>query len=376
MSIRRLPAPDTLPDLLLTMTAVCGEYPVSQVARLPGGAAYKENVVKLLKRGGLLRTYYRDSLRGLRLSASAKQLLLVERPDRFAPFLTGRSEPNVLKSEISRRLRLHRMAEVLTTMVNVGIASFRWEKPSLFPVEKDRRVLLPAYYTSREVKEIGPQGVKIKSSRATGILLVDGGIFLVYNTGPSQMKWEYRAELRLKALLQMELCQGTFAGQFVNMDVSGILFGESMEQMFPLMSETDGEKHNYFVLDGNLSHFYFLPSDHKGEVVLRLLCDLELRAALDQILSENLHACRSGWLVENDAIDANGVPVLFAYACDMPRIRRFDTALELHGLTGILICFDFQEEVLHRICGRRVTIQSIDFEQFERMVLHFQENSD
>ena len=59
----------------------------------------------------------------------------------------------------------------------------------------------------------------------------------------------------------------------------------------------------------------------------------------------------------------------------MPRIQRFDTALELQGRVGTLICFDFQEPVLRRICGPRVTIQSIDFEIFERSVLHPEEES-
>lgn len=47
-----------------------------------------------------------------------------------------------------------------------------------------------------------------------------------------------------------------------------------------------------------------------------------------------------------------------------------DTALELHGMTGTLICFDYQEEALREICGQRVILQSIDFQQFERSVLY------
>ena len=65
----RLPSPSTLAYLLLVLTAISGEYPSSLVARLPGGSSYKENVVKQLKREKLLRTFYRDGLRGLRLTA-------------------------------------------------------------------------------------------------------------------------------------------------------------------------------------------------------------------------------------------------------------------------------------------------------------------
>ena len=54
-------------------------------------------------------------------------------------------------------------------------------------------------------------------------------------------------------------------------------------------------------------------------------------------------------------------PVLYAYTCDMPRIKRFDTALELHEKVGTLICFDFQEAAICQVCGKRVKIQSLDF---------------
>ena len=104
---RQFPSPDTLSHLLLTLTAISGEYPTSQVARLPGGGSYKENLLTRLRRSKLLRTYYRDGLRGLRLTASAKALLLAEQPEQFRPYLTGNTETNALKSEVTRRLRLH-----------------------------------------------------------------------------------------------------------------------------------------------------------------------------------------------------------------------------------------------------------------------------
>lgn len=111
-------------------------------------------------------------------------------------------------------------------------------------------------------------------------------------------------------------------------------------------------------------------------MILQLLCHPQLKAALDGILMQDLNAGRPGWLIENDAVDEHGAPVLFGFTCDMPRIRRFDTALELHGRQGTLICFDFQEKALRRICGQRVTIQSIDFGMFERSVLNRSKKTD
>lgn len=249
---RQLPAQNTLPYLLLTLTALCGEYPIRQISHLPGGSAYLESVVTALRRDGLLRTFSKDGLRGLRLTSSAKRLLLADAPEWFSAYLTGSSEPNKLKSEIPRRLRLHRMAEILTIMHNADIPAFPWEKAPFSAASQSAAI--PAYYTSREVKEIGPQGAKIKSSRATGILLTDSGIFLTYNTAKAQMKWEYKAELRFKALLQTE-------GAMPDAEISGIVFGSTMEQLSALMQP---DAHSYFLLDGSFPHFYYLTNDRYG----------------------------------------------------------------------------------------------------------------
>ena len=226
------------------------------------------------------------------------------------------------------------------------------------------------YYSSREVKEIGAQATMIRGSRSTGILLCGSGIYAVYNTADTRMKWEYKAEVRLKAMMQTDLCHRRLADRFMDSPPGAIVFGDGMDQLEILMGQGDKETRNYLIMNGIFRCFHYLTLDHRGEVLLRLLCDPERKAALDGILSEDLAEGRSNWLIEHDAIDGNGCPVLFGYTCDMPRIRRFDDALGLHGQTGTVYCFDFQEPALRRVCGPRVALQSIDFEAFEGSVFH------
>ena len=64
---------------LLSLTAISGEFPTDQLNRLPGSPYYLESVVTALKKDGLLRTYYRDKLRGYRLGPRAKATQL-EKP--------------------------------------------------------------------------------------------------------------------------------------------------------------------------------------------------------------------------------------------------------------------------------------------------------
>ena len=373
-----LPSPDTFPDLLLTLVALSGELPSALVSRLPGSDSYKAYAVKILKRERLLRTYYHDGLRGLRLPSIAKNLLTARQPDRYLPLFTGDTATNTPKYSVPHRLRLHRMAEVLVTAYNAGLLTFPWEKPPVFQAELDDAGLYigPAYYSSREVKEIGAQATMIRGSRSTGILLCGSGIYAVYNTADTRMKWEYKAEVRLKAMMQTDLCHRRLADRFMDSPPGAIVFGDGMDQLEILMGQGDKETRNYLIMNGIFRCFHYLTLDHRGEVLLRLLCDPERKAALDGILSEDLAEGRSNWLIEHDAIDGNGCPVLFGYTCDMPRIRRFDDALGLHGQTGTVYCFDFQEPALRRVCGPRVALQSIDFEAFEGSVFHIPQTTD
>ena len=367
-----------LATLMLTLTALSGELPVAQISRLPSTAAYQEKVLKLLKTEKLIRTYYRNGLRGLRLTAHAKKLLSTEQPDWFVSLFTGDTATSTPKYTLVHRLRLHRMAEVLVTMLNAGVDVFPWEKPVVFsptPLTDAPYIDRPTYYSSREVKNLGLMANKIRGSRAAGVLLTDGGIFVVYNTGASEMKWEYKAEIRLKSLLEIELCMHRLPDQFSGAGQSAIVFGADMSHLPPLIGVGKASSQSYFLSGESFRDFHYLTSDHHGEVVLRLVCDPEKKQSLDSILAEDLSPAQSGLVVENDAMDGDD-PVLFGYTCDMPRIMRFDNALHIHDKQGTLYCFDFQEDALRELCGPNISIQAIDFDAYEGSVFHSARETD
>lgn len=278
----------------------------------------------------------------------------------------------MLKSEITRRLRLHRIAETYVMMQNADVAIFRDDKPMIFAAGSSAvsRLNYPAFYNSREIKELGIEAVKIRGSRMMGVLLAPSGVYLTYNSGANMSKWDYRAEQRAQALLQIVLCQQRLSAPYSHSKVSGLMFGNGMEPFFQILSSADSNARCFFLLDGNYEHFYYLTNDFRGEVLLKLLCDPEMIAELNRILSQGLNAREPGWPVENDAINEDGCPVLFGYFLDIPRINRFITALQFQKRSGTIICFDFQKEVLHRHCGGHVTFQTIDFVKLEGRFFH------
>lgn len=366
-----LPAPDTFPDLLLTMTALSGEFPSALVRRLPGSEYYKRNAVTRMKKTGLLYKYSHDGLHGLRLTSAAKNLLLTQYPDRYGDILDGDSVLNAPKYTAVRRTRLHRMAEVLVSMLNAGVLALPWGKPDIF--QTDGETVLtgidqPAYYTSLEIKGSGDQGRKFTGSRATGILFTYDSIYLTFNTGSSEMKWDSKSEIRLKTFVTYDLCHGQQAGPYSLKKPDAIMFASDMGQFNVLMRGGMRKSRNQTVLD-DFDHFYYLTNDVYGEAILRLLCALEWREILDGILMKGLTPTPDGFGgIDCDAIDENGAPVLFGYTCDMPRIKRFVSGLARRGLKGLLYCFDFQKEAMRQVCASQTDIQCIDFEAVVRLL--------
>lgn len=363
-----LPARQTAGFMLLELVAVSGELPAGQLRRLPGGDSYKLSVVRSLKAKKLLRTYYRDGLRGYRLTACAKKALCQIDSKRFSFALTGSSETNLVKSERNRRLRLHRVAEATVTMRNAGVRFFRDEKPDVFSPawEEARRLSIgePAFYTSREIKEMGTVFTKIRGARSVGVLLTPSDVFVTYNLGASLMKWEYKSEMRTKALMKTVLCRERLPHRYPPDAVQGLILADGMSHAYDILKGEKGKQ--YFVLDGNYEHFYFLTNDRKGEALLRLLCDKGKTEQLKETLCEDLYESIAAVNLECDALDADGNPVLLSFFCDLPRIKRFDTALQLQRKVGVLICFDFQKDAIERYCSDRVIFQTIDFQKWER----------
>ncbi len=366
-----IPQTNALPDKrtraykLLELVAVFGEFPTRSLSRLSGGESYTETVVRSLKRRGLIKTHYRDGLRGLRLTVRAKELLLADNPARFSHCLDRHADTNHIRSEPARRERLHRIAEATLTMKNAGVAVFRDERPAVFlpTYAEDTPIIAPAFYNSREVKESGVLFAKTKGARSVGTLLTEHHIFVTYNMGASLMKWEYKAEMRAKAFTETLLCLHKFPTYYAPADIKGLLLGDCMDLAYEILL---CKRKHYFILDDNYENFYYITNDRAGETVLRLLCDPALTDELDDILTEDLYPARPGYIIENDGMTEDDRPVLLAYTCDLKRIRKFVSALDLHEKYGVLICFDFQADALRRICGERVELQTLDLQKTER----------
>ena len=362
---------------LMELIAISGECSPRVLAHLHLSTSYGEKLITRLKKEGCIKAHYKDGLRGYRLTGRGKKLLLTENPARFSFYLSGSSDTNRPRSDFPRRHRLQQASIAYAMLQSAGVEIYRDRKAPLFQPGTGQKapcsMTLPAFYHSREVKELGAETVKINNSRTIGILLAPECIYAVFCTGGALMKWEYRTELKVKALLSYHasrgILSGTETGYHPDTPIKALIIGEGMDTALKLMESTGGFQKSYFYLDSSFDYFHYIPDDSTGVTMLKLLCSPALLKGLRTLLLSDLHPPCADYGLEHDAV-SDGLPVLLAFDFDMLRLSRFRTALSLRGLTGCLICFDFQKPVLQQYFGEAATIETIDLKKFERRFLH------
>lgn len=348
---------------LLGLIAVCGELPADAIHRLPISESYRYKVIASLKSQKLIRLFGRDGIKGYRLTPVAKKLLLQTQPDRFSYYLdAGRVS---CRSEPSRRRRLHAAAQTYITMIRAGVPLFYDEKAPIFEPSLSAAVPKPSgavFYCPTEVKDIGLEAAKIRSSRVAGILFDDERIYLTYNTGNAVMKWETRAELRLLSLVESRFCRNPARAWYSDKNVIGLMLGDSMDTALLLLGSTGGYKRSGYRTDTGFARFWFCPHTPEGERQLQILTS-PIYAQLCRLLLSDLRTGVPPVSIDCDALDTEGRPVLLSLCFDIPRIKRFRDALELFGYTGRIFCFDFQAPVLQIYMGGLADIQPVSLEK-------------
>ena len=116
--------------------------------------------------------------------------------------------------------------------------------------------------------------------------------------------------------------------------------------------------------------YEIVPIPRGKEALLWMLCNPDATKQFHALLLQSFCPSPKDSAIENDAVTEDGTPILFAYQPDLPKLYRFYAALELHKRSGIIVCFDFQEDALRPFCGSRIKLQTIDFSDFERRFLN------
>lgn len=194
------------------------------------------------------------------------------------------------------------------TMIRAGIPLFHDEKAPIFEPSGLAAVPKPSgavFYCPHEVKDIGLEANKIRSSRVAGILFDNERIYLTYNTGSAVMKWETRAELRLLSLVEARFCRNPARPWYSDENVIGLMLGDSMDAALQLLDSRGGYKRSHYRPDAAFPRFWFCPNIPEGELQLRILTS-PAYGQLCRLLLSDLGTGTTAVSMEHDALDAEG----------------------------------------------------------------------
>lgn len=333
-----------LKEQILQLTALSEEISERALDRLNDSRRYTDNCLSQLRQEKMLVRYKSDELTGHRLAPKGKHYLEGKYPDRF-------TDVKRVRLDLLHRRRYMRSSEVLTMMYNLGIPIFADEKPKLYsPLADSSQSSQSAYYTSYEVKDRGEESIKIKNARFNGLLRCCMGDYLVYNTGASVIKWESMSEFRASELV----------GRLLGSEIRQMIIGDTMGTAWDLLTSNGGPDHQYFELDDFIPSIVFVPNDAYGDFLLRMNClsDSMKRLKYSVLQKMNLQPCPNS--LDCDGYADAKTAVLFACDTDLKRIRNLKDGAKPKSLNLIVICFDFQAELLSRYYGDLATIRTID----------------
>ena len=205
---------------------------------------------------------YQDTLQGsaqrLPPDKQGKKAPAHRQPGAVSLFIWAATQTRTAREAIiPRRLRLQQASIVYAMLLHAGVTVFRDEKPPLFQPgnQECHRLPLPVFYSSREIKELGAEAVKINNSRTMGILFAPKCIYAVFYTGDSLMKWEYRTELKVKTMLNYHISHGVLNREHISpcyppdTPIKALLIGTDMDTSLKLLTSTGGFQKSYFYLD-------------------------------------------------------------------------------------------------------------------------------
>lgn len=336
-------------ELLLALVAVSGELQADMAVYALGSAAYTAALITKLKKEGLLAVRSREGAKGYVLREKGKKLLMHCYPGSFDCLFHGASETNHVKSEITRRLRLHRMSMAWAFGLRMGMRIFPAEKP-MFP-PKLCSLEGCVYYGAAEFKGGSD---KVKGSRACGLMVCGGQPYVVYHTMDQRMKWAKKTERSMRQFTERIFWkQGQFAA------AEAIMIGNGMEMLREILESDGGPKGNLFQVDDIFEHWYYFSMQEESMVQLCLLTDPGIRRSFYAFLSQSLARKSEKEYALADGYDAQESPVYFCYELELGRLMRIKQETALYRKKGKVLCLDFQAEALHDYFGEEVEILAI-----------------
>ena len=189
---------DTMMIRILELIALLGEATSDEIKRLSNSPSYAEKLITSMKKDYYIKNYKNENKSTYRLMLKGKKYLSDNLPEIFSEQFTGQKSMNRVRDDRRREERRKKLADILLLFHRADVKVFPDEKTLLKNTTVNTRTDTTDYtdkqrlefYTSMEIKNIIPDYKKGIGSRALGILIAFGKLYIVYSTSDGNLLWQ------------------------------------------------------------------------------------------------------------------------------------------------------------------------------------------
>lgn len=142
--------------------------------------------------------------------------------------------------------------------------------------------------------------------------------------------------------------------------ISQDMMGHDLDLALTMMKSEGGKQDQYFRIDEMTDSMCYIPITMEGDFLLRMnfLSNSMQRLKYSILQKMNLQPCPNS--LDCDGYEDPKTAILFACDMDLKRIRNLKIGAEHKLLNLIILCFDFQADLLRNYYGDNAMIRTID----------------
>ena len=258
--------------------------------------------------------------------------------------------------------RNHRVAEALALCMSAGVEICPYALPVLQKAGIQRTVPdLPCFYIARDIKKIaGDASNKTAFTRITGALFCRRKVYAVYNSRGAVMKWSGLGEVKALGNL-MEITRMNAGLETVD---AALLFGADADTALKTVLESDRSRRPELRFDRIYRGIHFVPLNHKGARLLKLLILPDWNEKLLSALFEPGQRSYNRGAMEYDAV-IGGRKTLSYLDGDIARLIRFREALNYRAEPADVLCYPWQTDFLKSYLRGIAGLRELDMDTVE-----------
>ena len=352
---------DTLMIRTLELIALLGEATSDEIKKFSNSPSYAEKLITSMKKDSYIKNYKSENKSTYRLMLKGKKYLMDNLPEIFSEVFTGQKSMNRVRDDKRREERRKKLADILLLFHRADVKIFPDEKTLL----KNTTVNTNAdttdhtdehrleFYTSMEIKNIVPDYKKGIGSRALGILIAFGKLYIVYSTSDGNMLW--RKDIEKEFLTNTK---GVLARRLFGQDSGTYLLVLSDNKRVPsIIMQRKGRTGGKIHPSGDISNMIFALKDRNMDATLDLILNgSEIPDKLRSIfeftyIPDKKHIDFDGVLVHRDK-DAAGNHITsedlgsFVFWFDLRKVMDAVYAAKENNKKVTICCFDYQREYI------------------------------